>query len=68
MENRRYMLKAPNHLLHLDALMEVFPGAQLIFTHRKLTEAVPSFFSLTAKFREQYGGVADHNWRRRFLN
>ena len=67
MENRRYLLKAPNHLLHLNALTEVFSGAQLIFTHRRLTEAIPSFFSLTAAFREQYGGAADHNWKRRLV-
>ena len=66
MKNRRYMLKSPLHLLNLHALTEVFPGAQLIFTHRKLTEVVPSFLSLTSTMHELYGGVADHQWRRRY--
>ena len=66
MKNRRYMLKTPLHLLNLHALTEVFPGAQLIFTHRKLTEVIPSFLSLTSTMHEQYGGVADHQWRKRY--
>ena len=67
MENRRFMLKAVHHLLNLDALMEVFPGAQLIFTHRKLTQVIPSWLSLTELMCYQYGGVPDEQWKRRLV-
>ncbi len=68
MEQKRFLLKAPNHLLHIEALLKVFPDAQLIFTHRRLSEIVPSFLSLTKiAMNDVYGGVEDLKWRDRFV-
>ena len=30
MENKRYLLKGPNHLMHLEAILDVFPDASFI--------------------------------------
>ena len=65
MDNRRYLLKAPHHLLSLQALTDVFPQAQLVFTYRNLSQVIPSFLSLASTFTEQYGGVLDRKWRKR---
>ena len=48
MDEHQYLLKAHVHLLNLDALLEVFPDACLIFTYRKMTEVLPSFCSTIA--------------------
>jgi hypothetical protein len=45
---RRWILKSPFHLWHLDALMSVFPDARIVFTHRTIAEALPSNCSLSA--------------------
>jgi hypothetical protein len=45
---RRWILKSPFHLWHLDALMDVFPDARIVFTHRTITESLPSNCSLSA--------------------
>ena len=65
MRSRRYILKTPYRLLNLHALTEVFPGAQFIFTHRKLTEAAPSFYSFMETFFDEYGVVHDTKWKQR---
>lgn len=45
---RRLVLKAPAHLFALGALLEVFPDAIIIQTHRALDQALPSLCSLSA--------------------
>jgi len=45
----RWVLKCPWHIWNLDALMAVYPGAQIIFTHRDITKALASHCSLSAK-------------------
>jgi hypothetical protein len=45
---RRWILKSPFHLWHLDALLDVFPDARIVFTHRTITESLPSNCSLSA--------------------
>lgn len=51
---RRWIFKCPFHLLHLETLLDTFPNAELIFTHRDVLKAVPSACSMstitTAKF------------------
>ncbi|MGO9242761.1 MAG: sulfotransferase family protein [Bryobacteraceae bacterium] len=47
----RLLVKQPGHLLHLDELLRVFPGAQLLWLHRKPVEVVPSICSLTMRMR-----------------
>ena len=46
----RWLLKAPLHLHYLDTLMEVFPDACVVQTHRDPLKAIPSLCSLMATF------------------
>ena len=39
---RRWLLKNPSHILHLDQLFGIFPDAMVIQTHRDPAKAVPS--------------------------
>ncbi|MDG2046364.1 MAG: sulfotransferase [Halioglobus sp.] len=43
---RRWLLKAPHHMHHLDLLLETFPGVKVIQTHRDPLETIPSLTSL----------------------
>ena len=45
---RRWVLKNPSHLFALDALMEVYPDALVIQTHRSPRTAMASMCSLSA--------------------
>ena len=67
MEGKRYLLKSPNHLLHIEAMVDVFPDANFIFTHRNLTKIVPSYLSLLLAMNEQFGGKPDIKWRKRLV-
>jgi hypothetical protein len=42
----RWVLKSPMHLRHLDALLNEYPDARIIFTHRDPAKTVPSLASL----------------------
>lgn len=46
---RRWVLKNPSHLFALDALLEVYPDALVIQTHRGPRTAIASVCSLTAE-------------------
>jgi hypothetical protein len=48
----RWVLKYPKHLLSLDALLETYPDAVLIWTHRDPAAVLPSAVSLTGFMRE----------------
>lgn len=54
---RGWVLKTPHHLEYLDVLLDVFPGACIVQTHRDLRESVPSFWSMVAHAR---GMLSDH--------
>lgn len=41
----RWVLKAPHHLLRMDLLLKVFPGAQVVLTHRDPLQSIPSISS-----------------------
>jgi hypothetical protein len=56
---QRWLLKAPAHIMALDALLAVFPDANVIQTHRDPLKAVPSFCSLVAANRGISTAVAD---------
>lgn len=45
---KRWVLKSPHHLGYMDALLEVFPDAKIIQTHRDPMQTVPSFCSMCA--------------------
>lgn len=44
--DKRWLLKNPGHIEHLDLLFAVYPGARVIQTHRDPAKAVPSLVSL----------------------
>ncbi len=44
--DKRWLLKNPGHIEHLDLLFAVFPDARVIQTHRDPARAVPSLVSL----------------------
>ena len=46
---KRWVLKNPSHLVALDALMEVYPDALVVVTHRDPVVAVASGCSLSAE-------------------
>jgi hypothetical protein len=54
---QRWLLKSPAHLWAVDVLVEMFPDACLVFTHRNPLQALASACSLTdvlMKDRENY--------------
>ena len=48
---RRWVLKDPSHLFHLEALLDAFPDACFVWTHRDPVRAIPSVCSLNFAFR-----------------
>jgi len=42
----KWVLKTPGHLLALDAVIEVFPKAKIVMTHRDPVATVPSYCSM----------------------
>jgi hypothetical protein len=49
-----YLGKTPHHLENLPTLLEVFPGARVIVTHRDPAKGVPSFCSMMAHGRRLF--------------
>lgn len=56
---RSWLLKTPQHMLDLPALLEVFPDARLIFTHRDPLSVVGSAASLAWNQAIIYSDHAD---------
>lgn len=54
-----YLGKTPHHLENLPALLEVFPGARVIVTHRDPAKVVPSFCSMMAHGRRLFSQEVD---------
>lgn len=46
-----WILKSPAHIYGLDALLTVFPDANVVHTHRDPARVIPSVASLSAGFR-----------------
>ncbi len=44
----RWLLKAPAHSFHLDAIVDAYPDARFVMTHRDPAKAVPSAISLVS--------------------
>lgn len=54
----RFVLKCPEHLWFLDALLRVFPDAGIVWTHRDPVDSVASYCSLVSlQMRNFYGKV-----------
>jgi len=55
----RWVLKYPKHLMALDVLLETYPDAVLVWTHRDPAVVVPSVCSLTSFMRAMTSGPVD---------
>jgi hypothetical protein len=55
----RQILKDPTHLVHLETLVERFPEAKLVFTHRDPAFSISSMCSLTAYTRALFTDDVD---------
>ncbi|MCZ6463578.1 MAG: sulfotransferase [Proteobacteria bacterium] len=55
----RWLGKTPHHLEHLDALLDVFPDARIIQTHRDPLRVVPSFCSMICHARGVFSDRVD---------
>lgn len=67
---RRWLLKSPQHLHTLELLFEVFPGAQVVLTHREPARTIPSLASFIHTLWQLYSDQADaeavgEQWNRR---
>ena len=56
---QRWLLKTPHHLLRMDILLRVFPGAQVIQTHRDPVQSIPSIASFIDTLWRIYGTDVD---------
>jgi hypothetical protein len=56
---KRWVLKAPHHLLRMALLLKEFPGAQVIQTHRDPVDTIPSIASMIHTLWSIYGSAAD---------
>jgi Sulfotransferase family len=56
---RRFVLKAPAHLLSMEVLFEMYPDALLVQTHREPLEVLPSLASLTTVLRSIFSDSVD---------
>lgn len=60
-----WTLKSPSHMLHLNCLINIFPGAKMIVCHRDPSESIPSFCYL---IESVFGCYWESNtWDRRNL-
>lgn len=55
----RWVLKAPHHLLRMHLLLKVFPGVQVILTHRDPVQSIPSIASFIHTLWGIYSAEAD---------
>jgi hypothetical protein len=68
----QWILKLPSHALHLEALLNVYPDARLVMTHRDPMRALVSMCSYAAMIHEVNGNRVDvdilvHATRRQVL-
>lgn len=55
--DKKLILKCPDHMWHLDALLAVFPDACIVWTHRDPSRSIPSYCSMVSlNWRLLYGG------------
>ena len=55
-------LKMPSHALDLETLLQVYPDARLIWTHRDPYTATSSFCSIIAAGHQNFAGRIDYDW------
>ena len=56
---RHWVLKTPHHMEHLDVVLEVFPTATIVQTHRDPLKTIPSFCSMVAHGRGLFSDRVD---------
>lgn len=56
--DRRWLLKNPTDLHAIDAVLDVFPDAKIIQTHRDPVDAIPSIANLLLAVRRMFEGDA----------
>ena len=57
---RRWLLKSPAHLFWLDDLLDVFPDARVVQTHRDPLAVIGSFCSLSSTFCQVGSDAVPH--------
>lgn len=55
----RWVLKTPHHLLRMDLLLRMFPGARIVQCHRDPVQTIPSIASMIHTLRQIYGAAPD---------
>ena len=55
----KWILKTPGHLMALDAVLETFPGAKIVMTHRDPVATVPSYASMETVLYHMGGASID---------
>ncbi|MFT7220044.1 MAG: hypothetical protein ACI8Z1_001661 [Candidatus Azotimanducaceae bacterium] len=58
-QNTRWVLKAPGHLLSFPALLTTYPDAKIIQLHRDPAEVIPSMASLFQALRNPFSHQVD---------
>lgn len=54
-----WVLKAPSHMMALETLLEVYPDAQIVMTHRDPLKVLPSCASFAEVLRSPFTGSVD---------
>ena len=70
MPQPRWALKYPNHLIAMDAILEVYPDARFVMTHRDPVQVLASTSKLTLKLRRasSIGSLDPHAVGRQMLD
>lgn len=55
----RFVLKCPDHMWFLDSLLDVFPDAAIVWTHRDPVDVIASYCSMVSLTRRLYYGYID---------
>lgn len=58
---KRWILKSPHHLEFIDLIDRHFDEVHFLWTHREVTECIPSFISMAAYSRVIFSDQADGN-------
>lgn len=69
---KKWVLKSPHHLTAVDTVLDTFPEAKIVMTHRDPTSAVPSYASMVAEMSARYSDAIDkpaigQYWSARFV-
>jgi hypothetical protein len=71
-KGRTWALKSPHHLTAVDTVLDEFPEAKIVMTHRAVTSAIPSYASMVHAMSSRYSDALDkpaigHYWSERFV-